>query len=387
MVVRKRLSSSFVLICTILNLLFVQSVEGTSASPSENRVHGHQAKETKSTVKDLSAYTNITQVAVIGGGIGGLAAAQITARRNLHTVVFQGEVIGGQMNNTSSVFNWLGVLECKGRDIVRAIKKQALHRGAILDTNSVVNVDFSRWPYVLHLSNGDHVHALSVIIATGAQFRKLNVPGEKEYAGKGILSSSVYDKDRKWKGKSVVVIGSGDDAVRKAEIFAGVANEVTMLIRGKELKVAQAVKTKLENKKNIKILYNTSVSEVFGNGKTVQGVLIKNGEEVRKLPCDIISVAIGIEPQSSIFKSFISCNKDGYIHLPGRTQATSLQGVFAVGDVTEDIYRKAVIAGSDGIKAGYDAAAFLKEKQGDLLSKSVKQNLYKSSTHTTTESK
>lgn len=325
----------------------------------------------------IDTETPTIQVAIIGGGIGGLSAAQITARRNLHTVVFQGDAPGGQMNNMSSVFNWLGVLECKGNEIVKAIKKQAISRGSNLSSATVNKVDLSKWPFKLHLSTGEIVKALSVIVATGAQFRKLHVPGEIEFENKGIISS-VFESDKRWKGRTVVVVGSGDDAVRKAEAFAKVAKQVYIIVRGKELKVAPAVQNKLKNNySNIQVLYGTTVSKIFGNSFTLQGVEIVNDATIKQLSCDIVSVAIGIEPQSHLFRQYISCNKSGYILLPGRTQETSVKGVFAVGDVTEDQYRKAVIAGSDGIKAGYDAAAFLKEKECDTLSEAVKHTLYK----------
>jgi thioredoxin reductase (NADPH) len=321
-------------------------------------------------------HPKIIQVAIVGAGIAGLAAAQITAKRNLHTIVFQGDKPGGQLSNTSHVYNWLGVLECQGKDIISAVKKQAKKNGTILDRAGVASVDFNSWPFLLTLTTGEKVHALSVIITTGADQRKLQVPGEVEYINKGVVTH-VFEKDPKWKGLTIVVVGSGDDAVRKAESFTATAKQVYLLVRGKELKVAPPVIKKLETKyKNLKIVYETSIKSIYGNGNTVQGVEIQTGKDTKKLSCDVVAVAIGIGPNSQIFRSYLACDKDGYILLEGRSQRTSCKGVLAAGDVTEDPSRKAVVAGAEGIKAGYDAAKFLKDVKYDVLPNELKANLY-----------
>ena len=363
----KTSSKLFFTICVSLSLIASLSAKFSEDSP-------------KIMVEDLSKenHTNIIQVAIIGGGIGGLGCAQITARRNLHTVVFQGDEPGGALYGCSPVYNWLGVLKCEGLDVVKALKRQALHRGAILRKERVVGMDLSKWPYVLTLSNGDKVSALSVVIATGSRFRKLGVPGEEEYAKKGIVNS-VYRASKDWRGRRVVVVGGGDDATRKAEWFAKYASKVYLVVRDGDLNVAPSAKRKLlKNNKNIKVLFNSTVSKIYGDQEKLQGVEVKTGNTSEKIACDIVSVGIGIQPNNELFKSALKCDKDGWILLEGRTQKTSLKGVFAVGDITEDSYKKAVAAGPDGIKAGYEAANFLHDVKCDVFPKSIRERFYSS---------
>ncbi len=360
-------------VCVLLSLIVSTSATFNIESPKIS---------SEDLLKDN--HKNIIQVAIIGGGIGGLGCAQITARRNLHTVVFQGDEPGGQLYGTSPVYNWLGVLKCEGLDVVKALKRQALHRGALLVKQRVDAIDFSKWPYVLTLSNGDNVEALSIVIATGARFRKLNVPGEKEYANKGILNS-VYRADKAWRGKKVVVVGGGDDATRKAEWFAKYASKVYLVVRDGDLKLAPSAKKKLLKKnKNIKVLYKTNVTRIYGDEQKLRGVEIQSGNKTQKVPCDIVSVGIGVQPNNELFKSVLKCDKDGCILLNGRTQQASLAGVFAVGDITEDSYKKAVAAGPDGIKAGYEAASFLNDTKCDNLPKSVREKFFSQRENLTT---
>jgi thioredoxin reductase (NADPH) len=318
-------------------------------------------------------HTNLVQVAIIGGGVSGLAAAQTTAKKNLHTVIFEGEMPGGQMHDPHHLYNWIGLVEQNGRDMIQTVRKQSQKKGAIFCQQSVINVDFKSWPFVLTLSSGERVYALSVIIATGAQPKRLHIHGEDEYWNRGIVTTT-FDKESKWKGVRAIVVGSGDDAVKKAQYFAKSAAEVCLIVRGKKLKTSDS--GQLQNIPNVKVLYNTTLQAIFGDESSVREVEVISHGKVEKIACDVVAIGIGIEPNSRIFKRYISCNKEGYIRLKKRDQSTSRRGVFAVGDVTEDRYRKSLVAAADGIKAGCDVVHFLKDHELDTLPEQLHGNYF-----------
>jgi thioredoxin reductase (NADPH) len=325
---------------------------------------------------------NIVPVAVIGSGPAGLSAALYTARASLYTVVFQGKTPGGQLTGTTYVENWPGTPKLLGSQLIDINRKQAEKFGAIMVNDTIESVDFSSWPYALKTEDGQQLYALAVIIATGANPRLLNdtkpVRGEKEYWGYGVTTCAVCDAPF-YKDKKVVVIGGGDSAAEEAMLLSSYAKEVTMLVRGAFMRAAPAMRDRLKTNKKIKILYNTEVGEILGDGKTVNGIeLINNKENTRtKLPIDGVFLAIGHKPNTEIFKNYISTDDQGYIILKDRSQATSLSGVFAAGDVTDKVYRQAGVAAGDGIKAALDAYNFLLE-QGftDTVARQIEKSYY-----------
>ena len=316
--------------------------------------------------KNAMNVTNVVPVVVIGSGPAGLSAALYAARSALYTVVFQGKTPGGQLTTTSFVENWPGTPKMLGSKLIEQNRKQAEKYGALMITDSVVQADLSRWPFVLKTEDGVEIHALSVIIATGANPKLLNdtkvVPGEKEYWGYGVTTCAICDAAF-YKDKKVVVIGGGDSAVEEATLLTSYASSVQVLVRGDKMRAAPAMQARLKDPK-ITVLYNTEPLEIVGDGTSVTGMRVKNTKTNKEelLPIDGVFLAIGHKPNSEIFKEYITIDKDtGYIILPTRGQKTSMPGIFAAGDVADHVYRQAGVAAGDGIKAALDALAFLQE--------------------------
>ncbi len=308
----------------------------------------------------------IIPIAVIGSGPAGLSAGLYGARAGLYTVVFEGTKPGGQLTETTYVENWPGIPKMLGTKIMDQSRKQAQSMGALTVQDSIAEVDFSSWPFTLKTDEGHIVKALTVIICTGSYPRMLShaetVPGEVEYWGNGVTSCAVCDAPF-YKGKKVVVIGGGDSAVEEATLLTNYASEVIMLVRKDTLRAAAAMQERLKDYPKISVRYNTKVTEVLGDGTAVTGVRIFDSKKKESsiLSIDGVFLAIGHEPKTELFKKWLSLDNNGYILLKGRTQKTSLPGVFAAGDVADHVYKQAGVAAGNGIKAGLEAIEFLQD--------------------------
>ncbi|MBA3751786.1 thioredoxin-disulfide reductase [Candidatus Dependentiae bacterium] len=308
---------------------------------------------------------NIVPLVVIGSGPAGLSAALYGARSSLYTLVFEGRTPGGQLTETTYVENWPGTPKLLGAELINITRKQAERFGAIVIADSIANVDFSQWPFLLKTEEGHELHALSVVIATGAKPRLLNdtrkTPGEKEYWAHGVTTCAVCDAPF-YKGKKVVVVGGGDSAVEEATYLTAYAESVIMLVRGPALRAAPAMQARLKEFPKIKVLYNTYIEEIVGDKTlSVTAVKIHNVQEKKSqvLPVAGVFLAIGHHPNSDIFKKWVTTDKEGYITLTSRNQHTNVPGVFAAGDVSDKVYKQAGVASGDGIKAALDAYEFL----------------------------
>jgi thioredoxin reductase (NADPH) len=303
---------------------------------------------------------NIVPIVVIGSGPAGLSAALYGARGAIYTVVFQGQQPGGQLTTTSYVENWPGAPKMLGSNLIAQAQKQAEHFGAIFINDTITKVDFSTWPFILHTEEGKVLHALSVIIATGSTPEKLKAPGEEEYWAKGVSSCAICDAPY-FKDKKVVVVGGGDSAVEEAVLLSSFAKEVTILVRRDAMRAAPSMQNRLKQYSNIHLVYNSSVAKIVGDGEKVTRVEIKNNKDgtTSEKEVDGVFLAIGHLPSSTLFKPFIATDSQGYIQLAPRKQLTSLEGIFAAGDVADPEFKQAGAAAGDGIKAALGAIAFL----------------------------
>lgn len=309
----------------------------------------------------LSSVDNrLIPVAIIGSGPAGLSAGVYSSRFNIHTIIFEGKKPGGQLMSTSDVENWPGINRELGTRIIERLRAQALQFGALVSAASVEALDLSEWPYRLKLDDGSTVHALTIILATGATPRSLEVPGESKYWGKGVTSCAVCDAPF-FKDRTVVVVGGGDAAVEQALQLASHARSITMLVRGKAMRASYAMQQRLGSYHKITIRYETKVKEIMGDGSHVTGVTLvaPSGEE--NFATDGVFLAIGHLPNTDLVRSWLDCDAQGYVIVAPHRQLTSRPGVFAAGDVADHYYRQAGIASGDGIKAAIDAASFLRE--------------------------
>lgn len=332
----------------------------------------------------LTDMKNIVPIAIIGSGPAGLNAALYGARAGLYTVVFEGKAPGGQLVGTTYVENWPGIPKLLGPELVEQNKRQAASFGALMVPETITEVDFSRWPYVLKTEDGLEIAALTVIIATGSNPRRLSetgtVQGESEYWGYGVTSCAICDAPF-YKGKSVVVIGGGDSALEEATLLTAYADKVTLLVRGPNLRAAAVMQARLKEYPKITVLYNTKVAEILGDGKVVTGVRLEDAQENKNydLATDGVFLAIGHLPNTALFKNSLVLDQQGYISLKERSQRTNIPGIFAAGDVADPHYRQAGVAAGDGIKAALEAIEFLQEHgfTGPALQK-LEKNYYDS---------
>jgi thioredoxin reductase (NADPH) len=325
----------------------------------------------------LSSVQNLVPVAVIGSGPAGLSAALYAARMNLYTVVFKGGLPGGQLMGTSTVENWPGVGAMLGPDIMKQMEKHVERFGVQFSVDSIEKVDFSTWPYVLKTDEGTDIHALTVIIATGSTPLRMNCPGEEEYWGRGVSTCAVCDAPF-YKNRDVVVVGGGDSAAEAALQLAVASRHVTMLVRGDAMRASTVMQQRLHEYQNIEIKFNTKITKINGDGNHVKHVDILTKKHPSTITTDAVFISIGHTPNSDLFKQYIKLDDHGYIlpAVPG-TQQTSLPGIFVAGDVADYRYRQAGVAAGDGIKAGLDAIAFLRDRGfTEVVDKQLDRNYF-----------
>lgn len=301
----------------------------------------------------------IYDVAIIGSGPSGLTSAIYTTRGAASTVIFGGEVWGGQLMLTSTVDNFPGFPEgIMGPDLMQKMKDQAIRFGAEFIPHNVTKIDVSSRPFKL-TANGLQTTAKSIIIATGAETKWLDAPGVKELIGKGISSCAPCDAPF-FKGKKVAVVGGGDSAMEEALVLSKYATEVTIIHRRDTFKASQAMQEKVKADPKIKIIWNTEVIKVNGENK-VESLDLKNTlslSQVSNLKVDGLFVAIGHTPGSEIFKGIIETNERGFIKIKEGSK-TNVEGVFVAGDVHDHTYKQAITAAGFGCMAGMDALTFL----------------------------
>lgn len=313
-------------------------------------------------LQNLENKTCVVPMAVIGGGPAGLCAALYGARAKIHTVLFMGSLPGGQLTTTSYVENWPGIKKKLGYEIMKDLQEQVEEFGAVIKYDAIEKVEFDKWPFVLHTSSGNKINALTVIIATGACPRKLEIPGEAQYWGKGVSSCAVCDSPF-FKDKKVYVVGGGDSAIEYVMNLSAYASEVTMLVRSERMRAAARMQEKLKEYPNIKILYNKKVTKIIGDNTKLTGLEIFDNMTNKKeeINADGLFLAIGQLPNNSLFKSSLKIDSHGFINVQSPTTQTSISGIFAAGDVEDEDYKQAAVALGSGCKAALDAISFLRE--------------------------
>lgn len=321
-----------------------------------------QRDSQKFSMERLVDTDKIIPVAIIGSGPAGLSAALYTARGGLHTVVFEGSLPGGQLMETSVVENWPGRPKILGPDVIKSLHTQAHDFGVYFIRDSVTSVDTSSWPYTLKTAQGLTVRALTIVIATGSTPRGLRetgyAPGEREYWGKGVTACAVCDAPL-YKDAAVVVVGGGDSAAEEALQLAQYARSITILVRGDKMRASPAMQERLRAYQNIHVSYNTTITAIKGDGAHVNGIDVMANGKAEAMVVTGVFLATGHTPNSKIFEGIVAM-KNGYITTEGSAQKTSVDGIFAAGDVADTVYRQAGVAAGCGIKAGLDALEFLR---------------------------
>ena len=315
--------------------------------------------------------THRTRLLIIGAGPAGYTAAIYAARAGLKPIVVAGLQPGGQLTITTDVENYPGFAEAvQGPWLMDQFRAQADHVGAVVVEDVVTAVDLSARPFRATGDSGDTYLGDSVVIATGAQARWLGIPGEKELSGFGVSACATCDGFF-FRNRNVVVIGGGNTAVEEALYLSGLAAQVTVIHRRDRFRAERILQQRLLAKNNVCVLWNTVVEEVLGGvvgkARTVRGLTLRDvgtGERT-EAPFDGVFVAIGHDPATALFRGQVGMDEDGYIRTEPGTTRTSVEGVFAAGDVQDRIYRQAVTAAGTGCMAALDAEKWLAHMPAD----------------------
>ncbi len=315
--------------------------------------------EIKQTPNAVDKKQKLYDLIIIGGGPAGLSAALYGARGNISTLVLEKGLPGGELNNTEEVENYPGIDSKKGPEIAEMMIEHAKRFGAeYMNLTTIYSVDLKAQPKVLKTEEGD-ILAKSVIIATGSEHRKLGVPGEKEYAGKGVSYCAVCD-GAFFKNKHVVVVGGGNAAVEEGNFVTRYASKVTLIHRRDTLRAEKIVQKRALNNPKMNFIWDTAVESIEGDVMGVTKVKIKNlkTQEQSELACDGVFIYVGLEPNISLFKDQIKLDEGNRI-ITNEKLETNIPGVFAAGDVRVTPLRQAVTAAADGSLAATIAIGFI----------------------------
>ncbi|MBI1275561.1 NAD(P)-binding protein [bacterium] len=311
----------------------------------------------------------MVDVLVLGSGPAGCNAAVYAAQAGYRTLILEGPQPGGQLTTTWMVDNFPGFPEAvDGVELMNRMRQHAEGAGAGLKQESIVRVDLSKRPFELYGESGQLYIADSLVVATGAKAKKLGLPHEDELTGRGVSSCAVCD-GRFFKDKPVAVVGGGDTALEEAIYLRQVGCDVTLLVRGDHLRAGQAMRRKFEAlEPPVPVRFHTELTAICptADGSRLGGVMVRHtetGEELG-LPVSGLFVAIGHTPQTQLFNGQLRMDEQGYLMTEVGSTQTSVDGVFAAGEVAavNARYRQAGTAAGDGIKAGMDAPHYLQEQ-------------------------
>ncbi len=302
---------------------------------------------------------------IIGGGPAGYTAAIYLARAAMPALLVEGPQPGGQLTTTTMVENFPGFPDgVDGNMLVQNMRQQAINVGANIVTATVRSIDLSQRPFTATLDDGSIVTADAVIIATGAQAKYLGLDDERKYAGLGVSACATCDGFF-YRRKVVAVVGGGDTACEEAHYLSNLASRVYMIVRKNYLRASAAMQQRVAERDNIEVLYNCNTVGLYGEGGVEGAHLVRNlgtaDEERFDLPIDGFFLAIGHAPATAFLGGQVQVDEAGYIVTRDRSTATSVDGVFAAGDVANAQYRQAIAAAGDGCRAALDAMTFLNQ--------------------------
>ncbi len=308
------------------------------------------------------------KVIIIGSGPAGLTAALYAGRANLAPLVFEGPQPGGQLTITTDVENYPGFPEgVQGPEMMEILRKQAQRFNAETVFKSVEAVDFSKRPFKV-IADDEEYFSDSIIIATGASAKWLNIPSEEEYKGYGVSACATCDGFF-FRNQHVAVVGGGDTALEEASYLTNHASRVTIIHRRDELRASKAMQERVKKNPKIDFIWDSSIDEIIGikdaESKKMTGLKLKNVKTgaVTELNCDGLFLGIGHEPNTALFKGVLEMDSTGYLKTKPYSTATNIPGVFAAGDVADPRYRQAISAAGTGCMAAIDAERFIAEQE------------------------
>ena len=308
-----------------------------------------------------------TKCLIIGSGPAGYTAAIYLTRAGVPAILIEGLQPGGQLTTTTIIENYPGFATgIDGNELMENMRSQAVNLGADVRTAIVSQVDLAHRPFTATLDNGERIEAQAVIVATGATAKYLGLDDEKKYAGMGVSACATCDGFF-YRKKVVAVVGGGDTACEEAHYLSKLCSKVYMIVRKDHLRASAAMQQRVNECDNIEILYNTVTLGLYGDGGVEGAHLVRHGgserEERFDLPIDGFFLAIGHKPATDFLAGQLQLDEAGYIVTSGESTATSIEGVFAAGDVANPHYRQAIVAAGSGCRAALDAERYLSTQQ------------------------
>lgn len=303
---------------------------------------------------------NHHKLIIIGSGPAGLTAGIYSSRANLAPLIITGKSPGGQLTGTNHVENWPGNISIPGPQLMMNMQEHAAHFGSIFLEETVVLTDLSKKPFSVTTDKGTQLTCDALIITTGASPKKLGCPGEADYWGKGVTTCAVCD-GAFYKDQHALIVGGGDTAMEDASFMLNFTDKITIVHILDKLTASIATQKRIIDNPKIKIIYNSTITAIHGDGQHVNRVTItdKNTGKSSDLDVAVVFVAIGLNPNVQPFKGQVEFNKFGFIQVYDNTK-TSVTGVFVAGDVADYQYRQAITSAGAGCMAALDAERYLK---------------------------
>lgn len=301
------------------------------------------------------------KVLIIGSGPAGFTAAIYTSRANLSPVLYEGIEPGGQLTTTTEIENFPGYPEgITGTLMMEDLKKQAMRFGADVRRGIITDIDFSKRPFKAIVDHEHEIEADAVIVSTGASAKYLGLESEAKYRGMGVSACATCDGFF-YRKRDVAVVGGGDTACEEATYLASICRKVYLIVRKNYLRASKAMQERVFNTPNIEVLFEHNTVEVLGDDEGVTGALLKHSVTGEERTIDIMGffLAIGHHPNVEVFKGQLELDEQGYIKVVPGTSKTSVEGVFAAGDVKDPHYRQAITAAGSGCIAALDCERWL----------------------------
>ena len=300
------------------------------------------------------------KVLIIGSGPAGYTAAIYTSRANLAPVLYEGIEPGGQLTTTTDVENFPGHPDgVTGPDLMDRMRRQAERFGADIRTGTITRVDLASRPFHVVVDGTREIKAETLIIATGASAKYLGLPSETKFRGQGVSACATCDGFF-YRKKDVAVVGGGDTACEEASYLASLCRKVYMIVRKPHLRASKAMQQRVFDTPNIEVLFEHNTAEVLGDESGVTGALLRRNDGTeRKIDISGFFLAIGHHPNTELFSKQLALDAEGYVKVEPGTSKTSVEGVFAAGDVRDPHYRQAITAAASGCIAALDCERFL----------------------------
>ena len=307
-----------------------------------------------------------TKVLIIGSGPAGYSAGVYASRAMLEPILIQGIEPGGQLTTTTEVENWPGDTEVQGPELMLRMEAHAKAMGCQIVHDMVTSLELSKRPFVATCDSGLSYEADAVILATGARAKWLGLDSEEYFKGFGVSACATCDGFF-YREQEIVVVGGGNTAVEEALFLTNFASKVTLIHRRNELRAEKILQERLLNHPKIEPLWFNELKEVIGtdNPKGVEAVRVKNVKtgKITEIPCKGVFIAIGHSPASELVIEQLDTHNGGYVKVQAGSTRTSIDGIFAAGDLTDHIYRQAITSAGMGCMAALDAEKFLAEQE------------------------